>query len=178
MRIGIGTRTTRRPGKANPVTLGIIFALVGGAIFFVFALPPLQYASSSKSWPTVQGVITRSDIDVWNREGKTHYQPDIAYTYSVDGKKYSSSKINAGEPPMDNNVNSAKKIQAKYPAGKEVTVWYDPGLPESSALEPGIKTGDILLASIAAIFFLVGIFSFYKGLKAKKVIDEAKKTAV
>ncbi|MEE4214464.1 MAG: DUF3592 domain-containing protein, partial [Bacteroidales bacterium] len=170
MRIGIGTRTTRKPGNANPVTLGIIFALVGGAIFFVFALPPLQYASSSKSWPTVQGVITRSDIDVWTRDGKTHYQPDIAYTYSVDGKKYSSSKINAGEQAMDNNVNSAKKIQTKYPAGKEVTIWYDPGLPASSALEPGIKTGDILLASIAAIFFLVGIFSFYKGLKAKKVI--------
>ncbi|MBN1388385.1 MAG: DUF3592 domain-containing protein [Bacteroidales bacterium] len=174
----IGTRTTRRPGNANPVTLGIIFALVGGAIFFVFALPPLQYASSSKSWPTVQGVITRSDIDVWNRDGKTHYQPDIAYTYSVDGKKYSSSKINAGEQAMDNNVNSAKKIQAKYPVGKEVTIWYDPGLPASSALEPGIKTGDILLASIAAIFFLVGIFSFFKGLKAKKVIDESKKTPV
>ncbi len=174
----ISTTTTRKPGNANPIVLGIIFALVGGAIFFIFALPPLQYASSSKSWPTVQGEITRSDIDVWNREGKTHYQPDIAYTYYVDGKKYSSSKINAGEPPMDNNANTAKQIQAKYPVGEKVTVWYDPGLPASSALEPGIKAVDILLASIAAIFFLVGIFSFYKGLKAKKVIDEAKKTAV
>lgn len=174
--IRIGSPRTRKPGKANPVILGIIFAVVGGAIFFVFALPPLQYAASSKSWPTVQGVITRSDIDVWNRDGKTHYQPDIAYTYYLDDKQYSSSKINAGEAPMDNNVNSAKKIQSKYPAGKEVTVWYDPELPASSALEPGIKTGDILLASIAAIFFLVGIFPFYKGLKAKKVIDESKKT--
>ncbi|MBS0009947.1 MAG: DUF3592 domain-containing protein [Bacteroidales bacterium] len=132
MVIRIGNTRRRKPGNANPITLGIIFALVGGAIFFVFALPPLQYASSSK--------------------------------------------ISAGEAPMDNNVNSAKQIQAKYPVGKEVTVWYDPGLPASSALEPGIKTGDILLASIAAIFFLVGIFSFYKGLKAKKVIDESKKT--
>jgi len=153
----------------------LIFAIVGGAIFFLFALPPLQYASTSKSWPLVDGIITRSEIDVSRSDGNTHYQPDIAYSYIVEGKKYSSSKITVGEPPLDNNVSKAKKVQVKYPTGKEVTVWYDPELPGSSVLEPGIKSGDIMLASIAAIFFLVGILALYKGLKAKKIIDKSKK---
>lgn len=172
----IGSVHTRKPGNANPITLGIIFALVGGAIFFLFALPPLQYAGTSNSWPTVSGIITRSEVDVWKRDGQTHYQPDIAYSYTVGGKKYSSAKITVGEPPLDNNVNNAKRLQAKYPVSKEVLVYFDPELPESSALEPGIKTGDILLASISILFFAVGLFALYKGLKAKRQASEAKMT--
>lgn len=169
-----GNTRTRKPGNANPITLGLIFAIVGGAIFFLFALPPLQYAGTSKSWPTVPGIITRSEISVWKKDSQTHYQPDIAYSYIIDGKKYSSAKITVGEPPLDNNVSKAKNIQAKYPVGKEVTVWYDLELPGSSALEPGIKSGDIMLASISILFFAVGLFALYKGLKAKRQASEAK----
>ncbi len=168
-----GYTRTRKPGNANPITLGLIFAIVGGAIFFVFALPPLQYASTSKSWPTVPGIVSRSEVSVWKKDSQTHYQPDIAYSYTIDGKKYSSSKITVGEPPLDNNVSKAKSVQAKYPVGKEVKVWYDPELPESAALEPGIKTGDIMLASISILFFAVGLFAIYKGLKAKRQVSEA-----
>ncbi|HZK61325.1 MAG TPA: DUF3592 domain-containing protein [Anaerovoracaceae bacterium] len=174
----IGNTRTRKPGNANPVTLGIIFAIVGGAIFFLFALPPLQYSNTSKSWPTVPGTITRSNVDIWRSDGKTHYQPDIAYNYAVDGKKYSSSKITVGDPPLDNNVTLAKRLQAEYPAGKEVVVYYDPELPESSALKPGTKTGDYLLAAIAAIFFFVGLFALYQGLKAKKRVAEVKNASI
>jgi hypothetical protein len=163
-----GNVTTRRPGNANPITLGIIFALVGGVIFFLFALPPLQYSSTSKSWPTVAGIITKSEIDIWRNDGKTHYQPDIAYAYSVDGKKYTSSKITVGDPPLDNNVTPAKRLQAEYPVGKDVDVYYDPELPESAALQPGTKTGDYLLAGICAIFFFAGLLALYQGLKAKR----------
>ena len=168
MAIRIGNTRSRKPGNANPVTLGIIFALVGSALFFLFALPPLQYSMASSSWPTVSGTVTRSDVDVWKSDGKTHYQPDIAYTYFVDGKKYSSSKITVGDPPLDNSVAPAKRMQAKYPVGDEVMVYYDPELPESSALEPGTKSGDYLLAAIAAIFFFVGIIAIYQGFKTKR----------
>jgi len=169
-----GNVTTRRPGNANPITMGIIFALIGGAMFFVFALPPLQYSNISKSWPSVPGTITKTEIDIWRNDGKTHYQPDIVYAYTVGGKKYSSSKITVGDPPLDNNVTKAKRLQAEYPVGKDVVVYYDPELPESSALQPGTKTGDYLLAGIAAIFFFAGLLALYQGLKAKRRAAEAK----
>ena len=51
--IRIGSPRTRKPGNANPITMGIIFAIIGGAIFIFFALPPLQYSATSKSWPIV-----------------------------------------------------------------------------------------------------------------------------
>ena len=169
---------TRTSGNANPITLGIIFAIVGGAIFFLFALPPLQYSSTSKSWPTVPGTITKSEIDIWRSDSKTHYQPDIVYAYSVDGKKYTSSKITVGDPPLDNNITPAKRLLAEYPVDREVTVYYDPEVPASSALEPGIQRSDYLLAAIAAIFFFAGLFAFYSGLKAKRRAAEAKNASM
>lgn len=177
MRIGSSYRT-RRPGNANPVTLGIIFAIVGGALFFLFALPPLQYSSRSKSWPTVPGIITRSEVKVWQRDGNTHYQPDIAYSYSVEGRIYSSSRITVGDLAIDNNVTKAKRLQAEYPAGKEINVYYDPELPQSAVLQPGTRPGDYMLAVITAIFFFVGLFALYQGVKAKRVAAEAKKELI
>lgn len=114
-----GNVTTRRPGNANPITLGIIFALVGGAIFFLFA------------WPL-----------------------------------------------PDNNVTPAKHLQAEYPVGKEVVVYYDPELPQSSALRPGTKSGDYLLAGLCAVFFFSGLLALYQGMKAKRRADEAKNASI
>ncbi|HKK43325.1 MAG TPA: DUF3592 domain-containing protein, partial [Bacteroidales bacterium] len=92
----------------------------------------------------------------------------IAYAYSVGGKKYTASKITVGDPPLNNNVAPAKLLQAEYPVGKEVIVYYDPEVPESSALMPGTKTGVYLLAGIALIFFFVGLLAIYQGLKEKR----------
>ena len=176
--IRFGNVRTRRPGNANPVTLGIIFAIIGGAIFIFFVLPPLQYSATSKSWPSVSGTITRSEVKIWKRDGNTHYEPDIAYSYTVEGKKYSASKITVGDGSLDNNVSKAKRFQAEYPAGKEVDVYYDPELPESAVLQPGTKAGDYLLAGIAAIFFLVGLLALFQGVKAKRRAAEAKSASM
>lgn len=178
MSIRFGSARTRRPGNANPITLGIIFALVGAAIFFFFALPPLQYSATSKSWPSVPGTITKSEVQVFKRDGNTHYQPDIAYSYTVEGKKYTASKITVGDGALDNNVSKAKRLQAEYPAGKEVDVYYDPDLPESAVLQPGTKSGDLMLAGISALFFFVGLLAVYQGVKAKQRAAEAKSASM
>lgn len=172
--IKIGSPRTRKPGNANPVTMGIIFAIIGGAIFIFFALPPLQYAAKSKSWPSAPGTITKSEVKVWKRDGNTHYEPDIAYSYTVEGKKFSSTKITVGDGALDNNVSRAIRLQAEYPVDKEVDVYYDPDLPESAVLQPGTKSGDLMLAGISALFFFIGLLAVHQGVKAKRRIAEAK----
>lgn len=164
----LGYVRTRKPGNANPIALGIIFAIAGGGIFFLFALPPLQYSAASRSWPTVPGTITRSEVKVLRSDGNTHYNTDIAYSYSVGGKEYSSSGITIGDSPLDNNVTKAKRLQSEYSVGKDVTVFYDPELPESAVLQPGSKAGDYMLAGIAMIFILVGLISVLQGIKARR----------
>lgn len=163
-----GTRMhTKKPGKANPIVLGIIFIIAGGITFFLFALPPLQYANTSKSWPSVSGEVIKSEIDTWQKDGKTHYTPKIVYTFTVDGKKLTSSKITVGDSPFDSNISPAKRVQAEYPVGKQVDVFYDPEVPSSSALKPGIQKNDIILGGITGIFLVVGILMLFSGIKTK-----------
>jgi hypothetical protein len=163
----IGAPRTRKPGKGNPIVLGLLFILIGGIVFFLWGLPSLKYSHASKIWPAVPGEIIRSEVETYRRDGKTQYQPDIAYKYSVDNKDYSSSKVTVGDPPFTSNISPAKRIQADYPVGKSVDVYYDPEVPSSSALRPGIQKNDILLAVITGIFPLMGILIFISGIKTK-----------
>jgi len=167
MRITNSKMRTRKPGKANPVTLGLLFMIFGGIVFFVWGVPPLQYSKQSAGWPSVQGTITKSEIETWRRDGKTYYQPNIVYAYEVNGKKLTSSKVTVGDPPSQTNMSPAKRIQNEYPVGSAVHVYYDPEAPASAALKPGIQKNDILLAVITGIFPLMGIFIFISGINKK-----------
>lgn len=158
---------TKKTGHANPVTLGLLFLIFGGIVFFAWGLPPLKYSQESANWPSVQGTITNSEIDTWRRDGKTYYQPNIVYTYEVEGKKYTSSKVTVGDPPSDTNMSPAKRVQNEYQPGKQVMVFYDPEAPASAALKPGIQKNDILLAFITGIFPLIGMLLLVNGLKKK-----------
>jgi hypothetical protein len=164
----IGSRPARKPGKANPIFLGLLFMIIGGFVFFMWVLPPMQYANASKEWPSVPGEITRSEIETYRRDGKTQYLPDIAYKYSIDGKNYTSSKVTVGDPPYSSNTSPAKRVQSEYPEGKSVEVYYDPEVPSSSALKPGLQKNDIMLAIITGAFPFFGILIFASGLKAKR----------
>jgi len=173
----IGAPGTRKPGKANPIVLGSLFILIGGIVFFMWGLPPLKYSNASKTWPSVPGEITRSELETYRKDGKTQYLPDIAYKYNVDGKDYSSSKVTVGDPPFTGSISPAKRIQNYYPVGKNVDVFYDPEVPSSSALRPGIQKNDILLAVITGIFPLMGILILISGIRAKIRKSFAESTA-
>jgi len=168
MNIRIGTRPTKKPGKANPIILGLLFIVIGGFVFFMWGLPPMQYAHSSKDWPAVPGEITRSEVETYRSDGKTQYLADIVYKYSVEGKTYTSSKVTVGDPPFTSNISPAKRTQAEYPVGKAVDVYYDPEAYSSSALKPGIQNNDIIVALITGIFPFIGILVFASGLRAKR----------
>lgn len=163
----IGSRPARKPGKANPIVLGLLFILIGGFVFFMWGLPPLKYASASRAWPSVPGEITRSEVETYRKDGKTQYLPDIAYKYNIDGKNYTSSKVTVGDPPYTSNISPTRRLQAEYQVGKSVDIYYDPEVPSSSALSPGIQKNDILLAVILGIFPLMGILIFISGVRAK-----------
>jgi hypothetical protein len=58
---------------------------------------------------------------------------DIAYEYTVDGKRCFSRKIGLG--PDDGTSGDVVALLKRYPVGKVVTVWYDPAAPGESILE-------------------------------------------
>jgi len=80
------------------------------------------------------GTVLTSSI-VWRDSGSdggsTAY-PSVHYSYQVNGQVFQSDKI---APGMEVGGTGAKKVVARYPAGAQVMVFYDPQNPSEAVLE-------------------------------------------
>jgi len=149
---------TRRTPKNSGKMLGLIFTLTGALVFYFFGFPPLQYGYESKSWPKTTGTITLSEVESWMKDGNSQYDARLDYSYTVNGKKYNSTKLNTGGTYSGSSMSKAKEIVGEYPKGKTVDVFYDPEVPESAALIPGIPVKDIAVGAFSLLFFFIGLF--------------------
>lgn len=148
---------TNKSRNSNSRMLGVIFTLVGALVFYFWGWPPLKYAYESKSWPVTSGTITHAEVDSWMKDGKSQYDARINYSYEVEGKKYNSTKLNTSGSYSGSNMTKAKELVDEFPAGKTVDVFYDPEVPDSAALKPGISGNDILLAALPLLFLIIGL---------------------
>jgi len=127
-------------GLMVPLCIFGVFAAVIAAVGLVFYRNSRKSAAerqAAQSWPSTQGTILSSSLQ-W------HHGPDnsssqvavVVYQYEVNGKSYQGQVIKAGERflrvrrPGDNRA-----IVSRYPAGKSVSVYYDPSDPADAALE-------------------------------------------
>src|SRR3954451_23566095 len=101
-------------------------------IVFPFAIykawKNVQMAKASVNWPTTTGRVTASDVKkvVFRR------QPQITYTYSVNGAPFTSRRVSfaGGYKPKE-----VDPVLARYPVGADVTVAHDPQNPAEATLE-------------------------------------------
>ena len=109
--------------------LALIFLII-----FPFALykamQNVKMAKASTGWPTATGTITASGI----KKVMFRRQPQIAYTYSVNGAPFTSQRISFAGGYKSNEVDP---ILARYPVGAQVTVAHDPRNPAEATLETG-----------------------------------------
>jgi len=154
-----------KPRASNSTSFGIIFTLVGALMFYFFGWPPIKYAYESKSWPVTGGTIMKSEVDSWIKDGKSQYAALIKYTYLVDGEEYSSYKIGVNNSSSNSNMSAAKTLVEEYPVGKTVDVFYDPEVPDSAALIPGVRAGDVALAGGMLLFAIIGLLVLFKVIK-------------
>jgi hypothetical protein len=94
------------------------------------AYKKVQLSKASASWPVVPGVVTTSE----RTKVGWRMQPRVTFSYNVDGKAYSSSKVSfaAGVPKTD-----IDPILSRYPVSTPVQVHYQPGNPAVAVLEAG-----------------------------------------
>ena len=159
------TQSEKIPRKSNATFFGIIFTLAGGLLFYFFGLPSLKYAYESKSWPMTSGTITKSEVDSWMKDGKTQYGAVIKYTYQLEGKEHISYTIGVNSSSSNSNMSAVKKLVQEYPVGKTVDVFYDPELPDSAALIPGVRAGDVALAGGMLLFAVIGLLVLFRIIK-------------
>jgi hypothetical protein len=117
------------------LSLGIFgcVTVIFNLIFIGIILATQRKVNAIKNWPSTLGTVLMSDIE-WRRSskgGSTAY-PVVQYTYAVNGQTYQSRKR---APGGEVGGTGAKKVVAKYPAGAQVVVFYDPQKPSEAVIE-------------------------------------------
>jgi hypothetical protein len=116
------------------LTIGIIvFVLfILNVIFLAVIYFMRKKMAEVSQWPSVMGVVQMSTVERRSSEdGYTDY-PVVQYSYQVNGQPYQNSKL---APGPEVGGSGARKVVAKYPAGAQVMVFYNPQNPSDAVLE-------------------------------------------
>lgn len=141
--------------------VGIVIFLIGLGLVGKIAYD-IYRGGSSGSWPSVKGTVQSSKVKRIDRVGKPHrFETDIRYSYEVDGKSYSGSRIKFGE--RRGLRQDIEPIVAKYPRGSEVDVFYKPNAPEEAVLET-VMSFNVLKIFSSPLFLLFGLYLSRSGL--------------
>lgn len=141
-------------------------------VIFVFfplwkALSKLRKASQSRSWPTVEGKVIRSEIvERQTREGKI-YGIGFEYTYQVSGQDFTSEGRFLDEEYGRSWVGDLKDFVDSHPVGKSVDVYYQPDAPATSAIINGVQTRYYIIVLLCLVFVGVGAALMALGLSLR-----------
>jgi len=121
-----------------------------------------RQAQASLRWPTVPGRIVDSRlVQTRDTDGDAAPTASVTYAYAAGGVALQGNRVSIGG-------RNARAVVAKYPAGTDVQVSYDPNKPTSAVLEPGGSGMTILLAIgivVIVASMLLGVF-FQKAAQA------------
>jgi hypothetical protein len=119
---------------------GILFGLTLGAIAGWFVFRDRRQRRAALSWPATTGRIVESRVEPKTLPGDRptiRFAPRIAYEYAVHDRAYRSERIAFADAFWSLAPQGAAATVARYPAGAEVTVYYNPRRPEEAVLERG-----------------------------------------
>jgi hypothetical protein len=133
------------------LTVGIIgFVLfILNAIFLTILFFMRRKMAAVSQWPSTMGTVMLSRIEQRSSSegGFTDY-PVVQYSYQIGGQAYQGYKL---APGPEVGGTGAGKVVARYPAGAQVMVFYNPQNPSEAVLERKAPT-QWLLWLILAIF--------------------------
>ncbi|MGL6196414.1 MAG: DUF3592 domain-containing protein [Thermoguttaceae bacterium] len=151
----------------------IIFLLIWSGLsagFDYYMIKTLVRQYHTSGYVQTSGVIIKSGVAdngrIKDKDGsKKVYEPEIEYTYEVDGKAYTGTKYTHAIS-SDSDKESVEKIINALPAGGDVTVYYDPKEPQNAVLSKEDTAANYMLPLIFMVpFHLIPILGFYYIIK-------------
>ncbi len=119
-----------------------LYGLLSGALALFGVLyggTALAEAAASRSWPAVEGQITRAEVIEHRIAGRgisgRTYEPVVEYTYDVDGTPFTGSRLAFALTTRETLPAVAEAQIAPYQPGEAVTVYANPNAPQRSVLE-------------------------------------------
>jgi hypothetical protein len=117
------------------LTVGIIgfVLLILNVIFLAIIFFMRRRMAAVSQWPSTMGTVNTSYLERRHSSdsGSTDY-PVVEYSYQVGPQAYRGLKI---APGPEVGGTGAGKVVARYPAGAQVMVFYNPQNPSDAVLE-------------------------------------------
>ncbi len=149
-----------RPSKVTSTLLLNLGATAAGAAAVAYYVWAAMQAHASLHWPTVEGRVSKSSLEIRpGRLGRT-YAPDVTYTYQAAGLPYTSRRIFFGQGLFSTHAAGfAETRRERYKEGSTVRVYVHPRKPARAVLEPGIWPDQFLPAIFWAFLLVWGVLA-------------------
>lgn len=148
--------------SSGAIFITIVVAMFPGIIIIAMVVKFWE-VYKAKSWLPVKGKVLKSKVQSHkNQPGDMGYNfsdtevrndPLVEYEYVVANQKYRCSRITIGERTSEFELEG---ILARYPAGAEVTVFYNPKDPKQAVLERDLPMGIMLAGGGCLLLFFIG----------------------
>ena len=139
----------------NPYSIILGLFVVAGVLAALWGLRVMTTGRRSLQWPSVEGTIEECKIS----SDEFDLLPHISFRYQVNQRSYQQSLKFPGD--VTPTKEFAQSYVDKYPAGTRVQVYYNPGNPQDSTLEPGSGRGDWLILAIGISMVVIGSLLFF-----------------
>lgn len=139
----------------NPYSIILGLFVVAGVLAALWGLRVMTTGRRSLQWPSVEGTIEECKIS----SDEFDLLPHISFRYQVNQRSYQQSLKFPGD--VTPTKEFAQGYVDKYPAGTRVHIYYNPGNPQDSTLEPGAGRGDWLILAIGISMVVIGSLLFF-----------------
>jgi hypothetical protein len=139
---------------------------IGAAAVAARAWRGQRLANAARAWPQTVGQVlsssihetmvrVRSSTGVTSYRIATRYVPYVSYVYTVNGVSYQADRLRIGETIVSSDTRAAERAVARYPAGSDVTVYYNPADPADATLDPRTTWGTRVLWMVALLLLVI-----------------------
>ena len=154
-------RLTGEPVETLIVIMAtLVFCGMSLFVLVTELVPSVWFAhASATSWQKTKGHVTESEWEYGHHllTGKPKpRRARIVYRYSVDSREFESRQVELLE---SYSLADYGEHLRRYPQGSQVTVYYQPGNPANSALQPGMRWST--LAVVVFVFACLCGISYY-----------------
>lgn len=146
--------------NSNARVMGFFLVAVIGVFLTVNMMSAWYLSLVSTRWPTTEGRVLNSQVTSGTTTIGDWWAPSVKYEYRVGTNVFHAGNIRFYMPLLRDPA-AANAIRSPYPAGKLVSVSYDPEDPNRSVLEPGFRQPIWKPTVTALMFWSMAAFLFY-----------------
>lgn len=137
------------------LSAGLLLA-VAGAVMAVRAHRLISLHQRVLAWPSVPGVVVRSELHEMTDGDGTSYRVELVCTYSAGGQRCTTTRHTEGMS-FSQPEQSARALVAAFPLGRSVEIRIDPADVADGVLITGKPEHMVVIRRIGLAALVAGI---------------------